>query len=67
MNFSLGMDEFFSIKEGTRKTKFEVNLRIICLTKNPKENVIKEPKFYRVLSRTYFQFRGKDTDMAVLC
>ena len=49
MNFSLGIDESFSIKAEKRKTKFEVDFFIICLTKKPEENVMKEPKFYRVL------------------
>ena len=44
MNFSLGMDKSFLIKAKKRKTESEVDLCIICLTKKPEENVIKEPK-----------------------
>ena len=54
------MDESFSVKAEKKKIKSEVNLCIICLTKKPKEIVIKEPKFYRVLPWTYFQFHEKD-------
>ena len=60
------MNESFSIKaeekeeKKKRKSEIEVDLCIIYLTKKAKENVIKEPKFYRVISRTYFHFRGKD-------
>ena len=60
------MDESFSVKAEKKKIKSEVNLCIICLTKKPKEIVIKEPKFYRVLPWTYFQFHEKDTDMVIL-
>ena len=34
-----------SIKAEKRRTESEVDLRIIYLTKNPKENGINEPKF----------------------
>ena len=60
------MDESFSIKAEKRKTEFEADLCIIYLTKKPKENMIKEPKFCQVLSRTYFQFYRKDIDIAML-
>ena len=61
MNFFLGIEESFSIKAEKNITEFKVNLCIICLNKKLKENVIKESKFDQVLSKIYFQFRGKDT------
>lgn len=60
------MDESLLIKAEKKKTYSEVDLSIICLTKKQTENEIKEPKFFQVLSRTYFQFRRKNTDIAVL-
>ena len=60
------MKESFFIEVEKRKIESEVDLCIIYVTKKVKENLIKEPKFYQVLSRTYFHFRGKHTAMAIL-
>ena len=54
------MNPFLSKPEKKRKTESEVDLCSIYPTKKAKENVITEPKFCRVVSRTYFHFRRKD-------
>ena len=63
MIFSLGISKSSSIKAKKRKTQPEVGLCIICLTKRPKENVIKGPKLSSIKNLISVT---KDTDMAIL-
>ena len=63
MIFSFGISKSFLIKTKKRKSQSEVGLCIICPTKKPKENVIKEPKLSSI--KNLISVR-KDTDMAIL-
>ena len=61
------MDESFSIKAKKREIESEVALCIICLTKNLKENVIKQPKLNsikKLLSITRERHRSGDPKVA---